>query len=189
MRTNSLHTGTTAGKLLVEKFYQKRPDYSYYIGWSLGGRMGIKAAEAFPHDYDGIIAGCPAVDFNNLYSQRAMFYPITGAMGSKDFITKDVWINLIHKEVLRQCDKLDGVEDGIIEDPGKCHFNPETLLCKTKDQDSSCLNQAQVEKLKKIYAPYTYPNGTLIYPRMNPGNEILAATRILAGEPFGSSQV
>lgn len=185
---NSLHTGTTVGKLLTEQFYAKKPDYSYYIGCSLGGRMGVHAAEMFPEDFDGIVAGAPAVDFNNLQGQRAMFYPITGRVGSKDFITANQWGNLIHNEVMRQCDELDGIKDGIIEVVDRCVFNPEPLRCVEGKETSACLNDAQIKQLERIYAPYTYPNGTLIYPRMNPGNEKFATQKLLAGEPFQYSQ-
>lgn len=149
--------------------------------------MGIKGAEMYPEDYDGIVAGCPAVDFNNLQGERAMFYPITGAVGSPNFIGPTVWTGLIHNEVLKQCDGLDGVIDGIIEIPDRCFFNPKTLLC-APGNSTECLNAQQVEQLEKIYAPYTYPNGTLIFPRMNPGNEIDAVLKFFAGAPFSYSQ-
>ncbi|KAJ6441609.1 40S ribosomal protein S19 [Purpureocillium lavendulum] len=186
----ALHTGTVAAKTLTEAFYRKAPARSYYIGCSLGGRMGIKGAEAYPQDYDGIVAGCPAVDFNHLQGQRAMFYPITGAVGSHDFIAPELWKGLIHNEVLKQCDGIDGVLDGIIEVPSQCQFKPETLLCSADQStgDSECLTESQVEQLRKIYAPYTYPDGSLIFPRMNPGNEIMAVQKLLAGRPFSYSE-
>ena len=149
--------------------------------------MGIKAAEMYPDDYNGIIAGCPAVDFNHLQGERAMFYPITGAAGSANYIPIDTWTGLIHNEVLNQCDGLDGVMDGIIEVVDKCFFDPKKLLCPS-GQTTNCLNEAQVEQVEKVYAPYTYPNGTLIFPRMNPGNELQAVTKLLAGAPFSYSQ-
>lgn len=153
--------------------------------------MGIKAAEAYPDDYDGIVAGCPAVDFNHLQGQRAMFYTVTGPAGAPDFIDGRLWQGLIHDEVLRQCDGIDGVVDGIIEVPVLCHFRPETLLCPSgcETEAGTCLSQRQVEQLRSIYAPYTYPNGTLIFPRLNPGCEKMAVQKLLAGAPFNYSQV
>ena len=155
--------------------------------------MGTKAAEVYPLDYDGIVAGAPTVDFNNLQGQRAMFYTVTGAVGSEDFISADTWTGLIHDEVLNQCDEIDGVADGIIEIPNKCHFDPQTLLCDTSQsimsEGQSCLNHAQVQQLEKIYAPYRYSDGELIFPRMNPGNEKKAIERLLSGQPFPHSVV
>ncbi|KAL8401160.1 hypothetical protein RB596_008088 [Gaeumannomyces avenae] len=180
----ALHTGTSAAKSLVEAFYGTAPARSYYIGCSLGGRMGISAAERFPDDYDGIVAGAPAVDFNNLYGSRANFFTITGAPGSPDYIPIDTWTSVIHPEVLRQCDGIDGVVDGIIEVPSKCHFDPSVLLCAGQ---YGCLSAAQVKQVQQIYAPYTYPDGSLIFPRMNPGMELRAVDGLLAGKPFSPS--
>ena len=150
--------------------------------------MGIKGAEAYPEDYDGIVAGCPAVDFNHLQGERAIFYPITGPVGSPNFIGPELWTGLIHDEILRQCDGLDGVIDGIIEVPDRCYFQPETLLCQPGTCEG-CLNSEQVRQLQQIYATYTYPNGTLIFPRLNPGCEISAVLKFFAGAPFSYSQV
>lgn len=100
----SLHTATEVGKKLTKLFYEGDISKSYYLGCSLGGRMGIKAAEKFPDDFDGIVAGAPAVDFNDLISWRASFYPITGAIGSENFISADAWKTTIHDEILaREC--------------------------------------------------------------------------------------
>ncbi|KAJ6780226.1 hypothetical protein PWT90_01953 [Aphanocladium album] len=186
----ALHTGTSAGKLLTKAFYGSQSAYSYYVGCSLGGRMAIQAADMYPEDYDGIIAGAPAVDFNLLQGERAMFYNITGGKGSPNYVETHTWKGLIHNEVLRQCDGLDGVTDGIIEIPSRCHFDPGALLCPGGCADrpqSECLNGAQVEQLRQIYADYLWPNGTLLFPRMNPGNEIGATANLLAGNPFNYS--
>lgn len=152
--------------------------------------MGIKAAEMFPDDYDGIVAGCPAVDFNNLQGWRASFYPITGAVGSENFINATLWTGLIHNEVLAQCDLIDGVADDIIEISDRCYFDPLKLLCAdgVSNENGTCLNSAQVDQLTQIYDTYTYPNGTLIFPRLNPGGEIMAVTKFFAGAPFSYSE-
>lgn len=112
-----LHISADAGKLLARKLYGKAHSKSYYLGCSLGGRQGIKSAEKFPEDFDGIVAGAPGVDFNDLVSWRARFFTITGAIGSADFISATAWKTWIHDEVLRQCDTTDKAKDGIIEDP------------------------------------------------------------------------
>ena len=139
----------------------------------------------FPRDFDGIVAGSPALDFNNLQSWRASFLPITGRNTTSEFISKIVWANLIHDEILKQCDGLDGIIDGIIEDPNLCHFNPETLLCRT--YDANCLDPVQVKIVQKVFSPLE--NGKLIYPAMQPGSEIMAAEKLYAGAPFSYSEV
>jgi feruloyl esterase len=184
-----LHKSVLTGKKLVKAFYDKPHDKSYYLGCSLGGRQGIKAAEKFPGDFDGIVAGAPALDFNNLASWRASFYPITGAVSSPDFISASTWTSLIHDEILRQCDGIDGVVDGIIEDPNLCDFRPETLLCVDENGSADCLTSIQVEKVRKIFSPLYSEADRLIYPAMQPGSEIMAVTRLYAGEPFSYSEV
>lgn len=184
---HSLHTSVEAGKKLSERFYEERHTKSYYLGCSLGGRQGIKSAEKFPADFDGIVAGAPGVDFNNLVSWRARFYTITGRSASPNFIPIIAWKTWIHEEVLRQCDMLDKVHDGIIEDPTLCKFDPSTLLCGP-GTSGNCLNQQQVHQLKTIFSDYTYSTGQLIYPAMQPGSEVNAVDRLYAGSPFPYSE-
>ncbi|KAJ8110059.1 hypothetical protein OPT61_g6995 [Boeremia exigua] len=179
----SLHTSAQVGKSLAKSLYGKSHSKSYYIGCSLGGRQGIGSAEKFPGDFDGIVAGAPGVDFNDLVSWRARFFTITGAVGSPDFIPATAWKTWIHDEVLRQCDTIDKAKDGIIEDPTLCKFDPSTLLC-TGTSTTNCLKQSQVQQLKTIFSDYRYPNGQLIYPAMQPGSEVNAVDRLYAGTPF-----
>ncbi|KAJ4364946.1 hypothetical protein N0V83_008562 [Neocucurbitaria cava] len=182
----SLHTSVETGKTLSKKLYDEKYTKSYYLGCSLGGRQGIKSAEKFPSDFDGIVAGAPGVDFNNLVSWRAWFYTITGSKTGPDFIPTTAWKTWIHDEVLRQCDTIDKVKDGIIEDPALCKFNPTTLLC-SRNSTTNCLNQNQVQQLKTIFSDYRYPDGHLIFPAMQPGSEINAVDRLYAGAPFSYS--
>ncbi|KAK9450931.1 Tannase/feruloyl esterase [Limtongia smithiae] len=186
----SLHTMIESGKILVNEFYGAPHNKSYYLGCSLGGRQGIHAAEVFPEDFDGIVAGSPALDFNNMVSWRGHFFPITGSNMSENFITNEMWTGLIHEEVLRQCDGLDGVYDGIIEDPTLCIFRPEAIMCGPDDLANStyCLNPFQVEQVNEIFAPYYGIDGQLIYPAMQPGSEIQAIQRLYAGAPFPYSR-
>ncbi|KAI2482496.1 Tannase domain containing protein [Pyrenophora tritici-repentis] len=182
----SLHKTVETGKALSQQFYQSNYTKSYYLGCSLGGRQGVSSAEKFPKDFDGIVAGAPGVDFNSLYAWRAHFFSITGPKASPNFIPATAWRGWIHDEVLRQCDTIDKVKDGIIEDPSLCNFDPSTLLCD-RNKTSQCLNQQQVQQLQTIFSPYTYENGDLIYPAMQPGSEIHAVDRLYDGTPFGPS--
>ncbi len=179
-----------AGKQLTKLFYNRDYDKSYFLGCSLGGRQGIDSAEKFPDDFDGIVAGSPALDFNNLISWRARFFTITGSnsVNSSNFITPSIWISPIHEEVLRQCDGLDGVIDGIVEDPTRCNFCPETLLC-TNGTSKNCLTSIQVDMVREIFSPFYDTHGNLIYPAMQPGSEVLAVQKLYAGKPFSYSEV
>lgn len=187
-QNGSLHTGVVAGKILAKLFYKRTLKKSYYLGCSSGGRQGIKASEMFPNDFDGIVAGAPALDFNNLVSWRASFYPITGSVRSPDFIKPSTWKTLIHKEILKQCDGLDGVTDGILEDPNLCDFRPEALAC-ANDTVTNCLTDVQAKMIRKIFSSLYGEDGKLIYPAMQPGSEIMAVEKLYAGKPFSYSDV
>jgi feruloyl esterase len=192
----ALHVGVVAGKALASAFNgsaQGQQTKSYYLGCSLGGRQGIQAASMFPDDFDGIVAGAPAVDFNNLYSWRAGFFPITGSVNSSDFITATTWKTTIHEAVLSACDDIDGVIDGIIEDPTLCKFEPSVLVDSNgtsndaNSSTSSSLTTAQAEIVRQIISPTTWPNGTFFFPGFQPGNEILAAAGLYDGQPYSPS--
>jgi feruloyl esterase len=172
----------------VRQFYGSRQSKSYYLGCSQGGRQGVANALKFPDDFDGIIAGSPALDFNSLVSWRASFYPVTGPSNSANFIRPEVWSGLIYDEVLRQCDGIDGVMDGIIEYPDQCNFKLDPLRCTNSNStQTNCLTNNQIEQLRHIYSPLTYGNGELIFPGMQVGSEQRAIDRLYAGKPFSDS--
>lgn len=183
----SLHVSVVTGKELSQQFYGSEHRKSYFLGCSQGGRQGIANAEKFPADFDGIVAGAPALDFNSMVSWRASFFRITGATNSPDFIAPDVWSGLIHDEVLKQCDDLDGVRDGIIEYPDLCQFRKEALLC-TPEKTTNCLKSKQIDVVNRVYSPFKHSDGTLIFPGLQIGAEQRAIDRLLAGKPFSDSQ-
>lgn len=178
------------GKQLIKLFYNKDYDKSYYLGCSLSGRQGINAADKFSDDFDDLVTESSALDFNNLISWRATFSPIIDSsfVNSSNFITPAMWISLIHEEVLRQCDGLDGVIDGIIEDSTQCNFCPETMLCANATS-RNCLTSIQVEMVREIFRPFHDAQGELIYPAMQSGSEVLTVRKLYAGQAFSYSEV
>jgi len=162
----SEHEMTLKAKAIVNAFYGSAPKESYWNGCSTGGRQGLKEAQKFPNDYDGIIAGAPAnrtalalwIAFSELKD------PASRIPASK--------YPLVHQAVLEACDALDGVKDGLIENPTRCHFDPNALLCKGAD-NASCLTAPQVEAVRKIYSPATNPRtGQQLFPSLVPGTEL-----------------
>jgi hypothetical protein len=87
---------------------------------------------------------------------------------------------VISREILRQCDGLDGVKDGYLTEPDDCDFDPETLLCADGAVDG-CLSQVQVEVLRKIYSPIVGSRGQLLYPRYDPGAESSSIAQVVLG--------
>ncbi|THU87952.1 tannase and feruloyl esterase [Dendrothele bispora CBS 962.96] len=181
----SMHTGVLVGKNLTETFYGSPHNKSYYLGCSTGGRQGLKSVQDFPEDFDGVVAGAPAADFNHLLDWSGHFFNITGNSSASTFLPTDQWINLVHPDVLAQCDDIDGVKDGIIEDPNLCEYDPTGLICEedggTNANATGCITQAQAGMIKEVYLPF-YIEGELAYPRIQPGSESLPI--FYTGEPF-----
>jgi feruloyl esterase len=145
----------------------------------------MQSALRYPADFDGILAGAPATDFNHLMYWAGMLGKYVGAPlgdASPAFLSPELW-KAVAGEVMTQCDALDGVHDGIIDEPDACDFRPEALMCRGDDEDLSvCLTPPQVDALQKIYAPL-YADGELIYPRFDPGAEgSPAMTRTFSGD-------
>ncbi|KAJ5168592.1 uncharacterized protein N7482_004186 [Penicillium canariense] len=180
----SVHTGVVIGKELTKKFYEEGFNKSYYLGCSTGGRQGWKSIQKYPNDFDGVVAGAPAINFINLLSWSAHFFPITGSPSSDTYLSTAEW-KVVHEEIIRQCDAIDGAKDGIIEDPDLCHPIMETLICAPSAKNtSSCLSRAQVHTVQQVLSPLNGLNGTQLYPRMQPGSEILTAPIMYNGQPF-----
>lgn len=97
-------------------------------------------------------------------------------------------MSVIHEEVLKQCDEIDGVSDGIIEDPSQCKFRSEKLECAL-GKEKDCLTPTQVEMVRDIFSPLTRENGEMVYPAMGPGNEVSAFEEFYDGQPFRYSEV
>jgi feruloyl esterase len=123
-------------------------------------------AQRFPEDYDGIIAGAPANYWTHLLT-KATFdtRELLGKPGSYIPATK---LRLIENAALEACDALDGVKDGVIEDPTRCHFDPARLECKGPESDA-CLGSAQVAALQKLYEGPHGENGKRVFPRVLAG--------------------
>lgn len=196
----SIHTISQLSRVIASHYYNPPPSVplrSYYIGCSTGGRQGIQSALKFPEDFDGILAGAPAVDMQHLLGWSGMISRAVGAGSGKgkdspEFIDEEGW-DLVSEEVLRQCDALDGRNDGIVTEPDECEFDPGVLLCgedKESPEDvaekGGCLTGAQVNALQKIYSPLVGWDGeTVLYPRFDPGAEkIPMRSRVFAPEIF-----
>ena len=193
----SVHTGVVVGKQLTKAYYAKDFTKSYYLGCSTGGRQGFKEAQDFPGDFDGIVAGAPALAFNNLSSWSGRGLYVMGPPSAPTFLTPQHWA-LVHEDVLAQCDGLDGVEDGIIEDNDLCAYRPENLQCSRSSSSSSsngtnsttpsCLTSPQVQSVRTLFTDFYGVNGSIIFSRMNYGAEIAASFIYYTGQPFPYTQ-
>ena len=180
----ALHVSTVAAKTIVQRFYGRKASESYFVGCSQGGHHALMEATRFPADYDGIVAGAPAWHWANqminaTWNSRAAALDPTA-------LTEES-ARLLNRKVIEACDALDGVKDGVIEDPRQCHVDPSSLECKAGDTAGECLTHAQVEAAKAIYSGAKKSDGTQIFQGYAPGSESQWA-RIWAGKaPGGSS--
>jgi pimeloyl-ACP methyl ester carboxylesterase len=180
----ALHASTVAAKIIVEDFYGKKASEAYFIGCSQGGHHALMEATRFPDDYDGIVAGAPAWHWatqmiNAMWNSRAAQKDATALTAES--------AALLNRRVIAACDELDGVKDGVIEDPRQCHFDPATLTCKAGDAPDQCLTPVQVAAANAIYSGARRSDGTPIFQGFAPGSEAQWA-RIWAGAaPGGSS--
>ena len=162
----AVHLMTVTAKTVVQSFYGNAPKKSYFSSCSNGGRQALMEAQRFPNDYDGILAGDPA---NSHVPMIIGMLKIAQTLQGPGYIS-GAKIPAISKAVLTACDELDGVKDGVLNDPRQCHFDPTVLLCKEKDSDE-CLTAPQVASLKQIYAGTRDSAGELVLPGMVPGAE------------------
>lgn len=180
-----VHLTAVTGKALVQAFYQAAPKASLFMGCSGGGYEAMSLVNHHPDDYDGVIAGDPALNWEKQSLWQGSVYNATSAPGAQIPRAKLAGLN---RALVAQCDALDGVKDGVLDDPRKCKPDFKALQCKAGDGDD-CMTAPQVAALEKIYAPFHHPRtGELLFPGFTIGAENMPAARSrLAGEPDGST--
>jgi feruloyl esterase len=164
----AIHEMTSLGKATVKAFYGDAPKHSYFASCSNGGRQALMEAQRYPEDYDGILAGAPANYWTHLLSS-ALWDAHATTLNPDSYIPPSK-IPAIAHAVLAACDAIDGLKDGILNDPRQCRFDPATMLCKHGNSDS-CLTKPQVTALKKLYEGAHDAKGKQIFPGFVPGAE------------------
>ena len=168
----AVHETSELSKTVVKAFYGEAPAYSYFNGCSDGGREALMEAQRFPQDFNGIIAGAPANFWTHLMT--AAVWTENALLNNLSSYIPESKLPAIQAASLAACDTLDGVKDGIIENPLLCHFDPAVLQCKGAD-NPNCLTNAQVEAARKIYSgPRNPRTGKQIFPGYEPGAEAAA---------------
>lgn len=170
----AVHETRVQATAIVQAFYGRESDRNYFVGCSDGGREALMEAQRFADDFEGIIAGAPANYWTHLLTEglwyeRALLDDPAGTIPPAK-------LPAIQKAVLDQCDTLDGVKDGLIEDPRACHFDPAPLACKGAET-TECLTAPQLTALRKIYAgPKNPRTGEQLFPGPSPGVEAGSGT-------------
>jgi feruloyl esterase len=186
----AVHESTVKAKALLTNFYDRAPRISYWNGCSTGGRQGLMEAQRYPEDFDAIVAGAPANYQTHLHAwDLGVSVPVLNNPASAVSAAKLATLN---KAVVAACDAKDGVKDALLNEPRTCKFDPSTLLCKAGDNDS-CLTPAQLESVKRMYAPAKTKSGELVFPGKEPGSEtgwnVISGGQVPPGVSLGSFQV
>jgi feruloyl esterase len=146
------HITTLAAKKLIKAYYGQEQKYAYFIGCSDGGREALMAAQRYPADYNGVIAGAPAAHFqvqNSVFHGWSVVSNSTTGTSSGNVVLYADKIAVLHKAVLAACGDT---PDGLISDPRACSFEPASIQCAAGASDTShCLTAAEVSVAAKMY--------------------------------------
>jgi feruloyl esterase len=163
----AVHLMTERAKQIIEAFYGKREQKAYFDACSDGGREALMEAQRFPEDYDGILAGAPANAWSTMLAAGVAGMQ---TLGDPSAYISDQKLPAIQKAALEACDSLDGVKDGIINDPSKCSFDPGVLKCKA-EESADCLTEPQIGALKALYSGPKDAAGQVVFPGYTMGDE------------------
>ena len=157
----AVHRTAEVAKAIIRIYYGNESARSYFTGCSRGGGQALMEAQRYPGDFDGIVAGAPAYDWTALAAQSVRnaqaAYPDPQAL-TPIFTPEE--LKAVESKILEACDALDGVKDGVMEDPRRCSFNVDSLSLSAKKR----------EVLTALYAPTTNRDGE-IYPGQPFGGE------------------
>ena len=166
----AVHETTIISRQIINAYYRSQPRLAYFQGCSNGGRQALQEAQRYPNDFDGIIAGAPALDFTGLVTGEVWDLKKLHATETSSDIPLEK-LPVIGDAVLAQCDAIDGLADGLIDDPRLCDPRPDLLLCPHNRDAANCLTTVQVKALKAIYGGPRNSHGQQLYPGFPPGGE------------------
>jgi feruloyl esterase len=168
------HVMATVAKEILAKYYGKKPDYSYFMGCSNGGREAMMEAQRYPDDFDGIVAGAPALWISLGVSRIIHESKIAQDDKGNPVLTPEA-TTLLHNAVLAACDGLDGLNDGQIDNPRLCHYDPRKLVCKPgKAKATDCITAQQADVMRQLYRGAVDDQGRQLF---------------FGGEPYGSELI
>lgn len=183
----SVHVSSQLSKSLAAAYYTVPHTKSYYVGCSTGGRQGFSAIRRYPADFDGVVAGSPALNLNHLSGWTVLLSIRNGALSGTPVVSPEQW-EAVRLDILAECDGIDGVVDGIIDDPDRCRYSPARLLCSAAGANAKlCLTREQADVVVFVFSPLRWTNGELIMSRYDPGTSFaFAGIPILSGQfsPF-----
>jgi hypothetical protein len=190
--SRATHLMTVMSKQLIQQFYGRAPQYSYFNGCSTGGQQGLMEAQRYPDDYDGILAGAPASNRTHVHTAVLWNYQAARRTPTSLFFSTDQTKAMVRSIVQACAVKSGGLPtDAFLTDPRACDWDPAQMQC-TGAPDGICLTPDQVATARAKYAgPRNPVTGQQIYPGLAKGSEAdsqfgWAALDTQVETPFGS---
>ena len=178
-----IHEMTVTGKALTEALYGAAPRYSYFNGCSTGGRQGLMEAQRYPQDYNGIVAGAPAINWPKLIMQS--IWGSTQMNAANDPIPP-CKLAAATNAAINACDALDGVKDGVIEDPRRCTYDPKALI-GTSAGECGTFTAADAKIIQQLWDGPRREDGSFLWYGQTRGADLngVAASRGTPLKPQG----
>jgi hypothetical protein len=150
----SVHLQAVWNKKIVNLYYGMPPKYKYFAGCSGGGRQGHMEAQRYPDDFDGILSGSPAINADRV--GNSWIWPQVVMNSELGHPISTPKLQAVQAAATQACDALDGVADGIVQDPRACHYDATQFVCKGLPSDpQNCLTSAEAAVVNKIWTgPY-----------------------------------
>jgi feruloyl esterase len=166
----AIHLTAVNAKRIVQSFYGQPASRAYFESCSTGGRQGLMEAQRFPEDYDGIVAGAPAANWTRFQTGGHLWAVLALNKDPESYIPATK-LKLLGDAVNAACDRIDGIADGVLDDPRRCRFDPQSLICKPAQDPESCLTAKQARAVADIWSGSKTSSGEQIYPGYMPGAE------------------
>jgi len=179
----ALHLSTIAAKKTVAAFYGRPAARNYFVSCSAGSHHAIMEATRFPSDYDGMVGGAAPWKWTALMLGHT--WNSMPAMKNASALTA-ASVSILNRRMIAVCDRLDGLEDGIISDPRRCTVDPADFQCKP-GETANCLTPVQVDAARHIYAGAKKSDGTVLMPGQVRGSEAGWFAQSGGATPGGSS--
>ena len=173
----AVHETAVLAKQVIQAYYGTAPRYSYWVGCSTGGRQGLQEAQRYPEDFDGLVVGAPGL-YNTGNAMRRIWI---GQSQEGDGAIPAEKLALLTKAIYEKCDALDGLKDGLIDDPRRCLFDATRDVPKCGGADGAdCFTGAQIEALGKIYGGPRDSKGKQLFPGELVGSEPVWPDNLIA---------
>jgi Tannase and feruloyl esterase len=165
-----IHEMTATGKALAQAMYGVAPRYSYFNGCSTGGRQGLMEAQRYPQDYNGIVSGAPAINWTRFIPQE-----LWGAveMNTAGNPLPPCKLAAATAAALAACDSLDGVKDGVIENPAQCSYDPKALI-GTSAGECGTFTETDADLIRKFWQGPRREDGTFLWYGQARGADLMA---------------